>query len=139
MAFQGWLIKGNMTNTSFPMDLILADTYDVTPDQRSELKADRDNTNYLNRITSPNFKSKITFQTREMNEADMQRIRQWINSNVVNYIQNALSLTIWKPNRGVYENINMSYKTDETYRIKKIDRGENDIAYGKITWTFIQY
>lgn len=138
MAFQGYLIKGNTTNTEFPMDLILADTYDVTPDQRSELKAFRDNNNYLNRVTSPNFKSKITFQTREMNESDMQRIRNWINSNIENSIQNSLSLTIYKPNTGTYENIHMAYKTDETYRIKRI-RGLNDVDYGKITWTFIQY
>lgn len=138
MAFQGYLIKGNTTNTEFPMDLILADTYDVTPDQRSELKAFRDNDNYLNRVTSPNFKTKITFQTCEMNESDMQRIRNWLNSNIENSIQNALSLTIYKPNTSTYENIHMAYKTDETYRAKRI-RGSNDVDYGKITWTFIQY
>ena len=135
--YQGYLIRGNKTHTDFPMDLIIEDTYDVTPDQRSELKAFRDSNNYLNRVTSPNFKSKIVFQTREMNESDMERIRSWINNNLINPIQNSLDLTIYKPNQATYENIGMAYKTDETYRIHSIS--SSDIKYGKITWTFIQY
>lgn len=139
MAFDKELIIGNKTGTAFPMDLIKKDSYDITPDQRSELKAYRDNTNYLQRITSPNFKSKIKFTTIEMGERDMARIRAWVRNNLINSVQNSLSLTIYKPNTGTYENINAAYKTDETYRIKTIDQVENNVNYGEITWTFIQY
>ena len=84
MSYQGWLIKFTDTDTLFPHELIAADTYQSTPLQRTEIKAYRDNNSLLHRVTSPNYKTKLKFQTLELTLAQMQRIRNILNAAFIN-------------------------------------------------------
>ena len=75
MAFDNWLIRFVKTGELFPHELIQKDTYQSTPLQRTEIKAYRDNDNYLHRVTSPNYKTKIEFQTYKLSLAQLSEIQ----------------------------------------------------------------
>lgn len=63
--FNGWLIKfGDVT---LPNSFLLADGWESTPNQRVEIDAYRDANILLHRETSPNFKTKLKLNIREMN------------------------------------------------------------------------
>ena len=72
--FGGWLIK--FGDVVLPNSFLLADGWESTPNQRVEIDAYRDANILLHRETSPNFKTKLTLNIREMN---LEEIRAWNN------------------------------------------------------------
>ena len=52
-------------NAWLPLSFLLADGYESTPNQRTELEAYRDADIYLHRVTSPNHKTSLTPATLE--------------------------------------------------------------------------
>lgn len=152
MAFNGCLIYGKCVNAvtidgtsyaaddwiPFPHGYILADSYIVGPDKKTELKAYRDNNINLHRVTGPNDKSTVDFTTRVLFDTpDLQKIRTWLYACVYNSRENKLDLKIWKPNTGAYSEIGASYKADTDYPISTITA--SNIKYNEISWSFVQY
>ena len=80
--YKGYLLK--VKDQIFPMKYIKSETYTSTDNQRSELKAYRDTNNYLIRQTSPNFKTKIEFETPPLLQSQYEEIRQLLNQGTIN-------------------------------------------------------
>ena len=152
MAIEKYLIYGKCVNSitlngitysvgswiPFPHEYIDEGSFKVTPDQKLELKAYRDNNAYMRRTTAPYDKSRVDFSTFAMQDVpDLQKIRDWLYATVYNTRENKLDLKIWNPRKGAYQTINASYMTDIEFPIIHIKN--NNIKYDSIQWTFIQY
>ncbi|MFW5669280.1 MAG: DUF6711 family protein [Acetivibrio ethanolgignens] len=138
MNFEGWLLKfGNVT---LPNSFLLADGWESTPNQRTEINAYRDANILLHRETSPNYKTKITITLREMNLAEMSALREVIKQATVNEQERKIALTYWNDETLEYtEAITKVYMPDVTYKIHRVDEVKKDIEYDSFTMTFIQY
>lgn len=134
--FNGYLIKFPKTGALFPHELIAKNTYKSTPLQRTEIKAYRDSNNTLRRTTSPNYKTKIEFQTHNLTLSQMQKIRNVLNSAFENSQQRKLKVTYWDDELLRYRTMT-AYIPDITYNTVKITA--NDIKYSAVTFTFIEY
>lgn len=136
MAFNGYLIKFTKTGECFPHELIAKNTYKSTPLQRTEIKAYRDSANTLHRTTSPNYKTKIEFQTYELNLVEMKKIRTVLNSAFENSQQRKAKITYWDDELLQYRTMT-AYIPDITYNVISISM--TDIRYSAVTFTFIEY
>lgn len=136
MSFQNWLIRFERTTVLFPQRYIQKDTYKSTPLQRTEIKAYRDNNNLLHRVTSPNYKTKIEFQTYPLNLSELTEIQTKLNAAMENAQQRRLVLTYWDDELLSYRQATF-YMPDKTYSVSTI--GNGDIRYQPLTFTFIEY
>lgn len=136
MSFNGYLIKFVKSGQLFPHDLIAKEGYEVTPLQRTEIKAYRDSNNLLHRITSPNSKTKIVITTKRLNLQQMSRLRNALNSAMDNSQQRKLRIQYWDDELLAYRTMT-AYIPDITY-IPIIIRSD-DIIYKPIQLTFIEY
>lgn len=136
MAFNGYLIKFVKTGKLFPHELIAKDTYKSTPLQRTEITAFRDNNNLLHRETSANYKSKIEFQTLQLNVSQLKKIRDVLDLAFDNEQQRKIRVEYWDDELLMYRTMT-AYIPDITYEVKKITN--NDITYAPVTFTFIEY
>jgi hypothetical protein len=134
--FEGYLIKFIKSGEIFPTELIALESYKSTPLQRTEIKAYRDSDNYLRRITSPNFKSKLEFTTIRLNLAQMRIIRKRLNSAFQNSQQRKLKIKYWDDELLCYREMT-AYIPDITYQYKKIS--SDNIEYMPVSFTFIEY
>ncbi len=138
MKFEGWLLK--FGNVILPNTFLLADGWESTPNQRTEISAYRDANVLLHRDTSPNFKTKITITLREMNLAEMSALREVIKQATVDEQERKISLTYWNDETLEYtEATTKVYMPDVTYKIHRIDEAKKDIEYNSFTMSFIQY
>lgn len=136
MSFQNWLIRFDRTNVLFPQRYIQKGTYKSTPLQRTEIKAYRDNNNLLHRVTSPNYKTKIEFQTYPLNLSELTEIQTKLDAAMENAQQRRLVLTYWDDELLSYRQATF-YMPDKTYSVSTI--GNGDIRYQPLTFTFIEY
>ena len=134
--FAGWLIKFPKTGEYFPHGLIEKDNYKSTPLQRTDIKAYRDNSILLHRVTSPNFKSKVEFQTIPINLAQLAQIRTVLNAAMDNSKERRLQVCYWDDDLLTYRTMT-AYMTDTTYPVSTISN--NNIKYNAIKFTFIEY
>lgn len=136
MSFNGYLIKFVKSGQLFPHELIAKEGYEATPLQRTEIKAYRDSNNKLQRITSPNSKTKIVITTKSLNLEKMTRLRQVLNSAMDNSQQRKLRIQYWDDELLAYRTM-AAYMPDITYTPKVITA--DDIVYKPIQLTFIEY
>lgn len=136
MSFNGYLIKFVKSGKLFPHELIAKEGYEATPLQRTEIKAYRDSNNKLQRITSPNSKTKIVITTNSLNLEEMTRLRQVLNSAMDNSQQRKLRIQYWDDELLAYRTMT-AYMPDITYTPKAITA--DDIVYKPIQLTFIEY
>lgn len=134
--YKGYLISFPKVNKQFPHRLIAKETYQSTPLQRTEIKAYRDSNNKLHRITSPNYKSKVIFNTTTLTLTQLQEIRDIIKSAYTNTSQRKLQVTYWDDELMNYRTMT-AYIPDITYPVQTITI--NSIKYNPITLTFIEY
>lgn len=138
MKFEGWLLK--FGSVILPNSFLLADGWESTPNQRTEISAYRDANVLLHRETSPNYKTKITITLREMNLTEMSALKEVIKQATVNEQERKISLTYWNDETLEYtEAITKVYMPDVTYKIHRVDETKKDIEYDSFTMTFIQY
>lgn len=136
--FQGWLLRNADTHELFPHRFINKDSYEIIPDQRTELKAYRDNNIYLHRIVSPNHKTKIEFSTIDkLRLSQLETILQWINGATINAKERKVRFEYWNDALQQYRTMNAAYQTDTTYPISTIS--SSNIKYRSIKFTFIEY
>lgn len=135
--FKGYLIRFPKNNLKFPHNLIAKESYQATPLQRTEIKAYRDSNNLLRRVTSPNNKTKITFNTIDgLTLTQMQSIRNILNGAMSNSQQRKLNVEYWDDELLAYRTMT-AYIPDITYTPKIITA--DNIKYSAVTFTFIEY
>ena len=148
MAFAGYLLKSG--NDELPNKYIDWNSYDSSPYQREEIKAERDdNTRDLIRVTAPGTKTAIHFKTRDgMHLAEKEAFITWLSSHYVNSdagrLQRRISpLTYWNDETSAYVTSTASgnhggfYVANFKFPIKHIT--ENDIIYGSVDIDLIEY
>ena len=137
-AFRGYLLKGNVTNTQFPLKFIAWDTWETQPNQREEIKAYRDeNTRNLTRITASGMKSKFKFKTRDnLHLQDIIEIEGWFAANESNHIERKISVNYWDDEQHTYKDLTC-YRSNPKYKIKRVT--DTDIIYGQVEYIFVEY
>lgn len=134
MPFEGYLLK--FGTQILPHKYIQLSSYDTTPNQRTELSAVRDNTNYLCRVTSPNHKTTIKFSTISLSLAEKTEIQAIMLNGLVNEVERKYRITYWNDEINAYVTSDF-YMPDVNYQIKKIE-GKN-IEYNPISYELIEY
>lgn len=137
--FKGYLIRFPKTGQQFPHELMNKDSYKSTPLQRTDLKAYRDNNIDLHRVVSPNYKSKIEFQTIDsLSLAQLEQIQNCLNAAIINRKERKLVVEYWDEELMNYRTMTV-YKPDITYTVSAVHRAENDVIYKAFTIKFIEY
>lgn len=134
MAYSGYLLR--FGSVSLPNRYIAQGTYSITPNQRTELSAYRDNNNSLRRATSPNFKTKITFSTTILELNDKINLQSIIASGIINNTERKVQVTYWNDETNSYHT-SYFYIPDVTFTI--LDTLDSNIYYNPISYTFIEY
>ena len=138
--FTGELVemKKNGANTyyPFPLRLIKADSYKVTPNQRMESSANRAATGKLVRVTVEHTASKIDLETPPITNSDVAYLNDIFTLCYTDSKQRKLNLRYYDPSSD-------SYKTGEFY-IPDIDYEINRISgtviyYNPVRFAFIEY
>lgn len=138
--YLGYLLKFTKTNTVFPNKYILAESFKSTPLQRTEIKAWRDSSNYLHRITSPNHKSKLVFtvmgEDGDIKLSELREILDMLNKAYSLKSQRKLSIKYWDDELLNYRTMT-AYIPDINY--VKEQETNDDIIYQPFELTFIEY
>lgn len=136
-AWRGYLLKGTITNTQFPLSFIAWDTWETNPNQREEIKAYRDeNTRDLTRITASGMKSKFKFKTRCLHLQELIEIEGWFAANEINHVERKIQVEYWDDEQHVYKQLTC-YRSNPKYKIKRVT--DTDIVYDQIEYTFVEY
>ena len=137
--FGGWLIK--FGDVVLPNSFLLADGWESTPNQRVEIDAYRDANILLHRETSPNFKTKLTLNIREMN---LEERRAW--NNIIGLAelpqteknQRRVRCIYWNDETLEYSS-GIFYMSDTIYSIHTLSEQESDIDYNDFKVTLVEY
>lgn len=145
MAFSGYLIKATKTNAVFPHEYINAESYEVTPNQREELKAYRDeNSRDLYRVTASGKKSRIDFSLWPgLHVADLEAVSAFFYNGEAQesdpttaHAQRKIQITFWDTENQTYKT-GTFYRPNTKYPIAQITN--SDVTYGEITISLIEY
>lgn len=140
MAFGGYLISNSTGGAAnaFPMKYIAAETWEISPQQREEIKAYRDdNTRNLTRVTAAGMKTAITFQTIDgLTNSDMFRVLQWFYSNEITHKERNLVLEYWDDYGQLYKT-GTFYRANPHFTIDHIDG--TTIYYKSLTVELVEY
>ena len=142
-------------DTWLPNEYLLADGYESTPNQRTELDAFRDanvllhrvtSSNYkalqshrqilLHRITSSNHKTNLSFTLCPLTLTDKQYVQSIINGGMENSTERKVLVTYWNDETNSYETGHF-YIHDVTYQIMGYYGGER--WYKSVTYELTEY
>lgn len=113
--------------------------YSSTPNQRIEKKAWRDNTEYLQRVTSPNFKTTLELEIRSLSQREKDLFESIKDAGLLDRDQRKFSVTYWNLETGQYASGEF-YVPDTKYRIGHIaDESRGEMYYDAFTLEMIQY
>ena len=135
-SFDGWLLKYG--SKIVPNKYLAYDDYAATPNQRTEIEAYRDLNNLLHRDTSPNFKTKIDFNTRPLYLAEKMELQSVFASGLVNRAQRKYKVTYWDDEQNTYKT-GVFYMPDVDYKIINVDEETKNILYNKMRFALIEY
>ena len=110
-------------NTWFPNELLLADGWQPTPNQRTELDAYRDASIYLHRTTSQNYKTTILLNLCPMTQTEKERVQGIINSAMINTVERKVQISYWNDETNEYSNGEF-YISDITFQTLGFFGGE---------------
>lgn len=130
-GFEGWLLKVN--GVIFPMDLIHADTYKITPDQETDIDDYTDNDGVFHRNILPAKATKIEFDIKPIRLADMERVK-----NIIPEEDADLRIEYWNPKRFRYQS-GKAYVPDIQYNPYMVYKELKDILYLPTRIAFIEY
>lgn len=139
MNFQGWLLK--IGDVQIPNSFIVADGWDSTPNQRTEIDAYRDANVLLHRETSSNYKTYLSLNIRSLNLEEMEALHNVIGLAQLPEMyrnQRRLALTYWNDETLQYAS-GIFYMPDIKYSINRVDEETKDIFYNEFTMEFIEY
>lgn len=113
--------------------------YASTPNQRIEKKAWRDNTEYLQRVTSPNYKTTLNLDIRSLSQGEKDLFESIKSNGLLNADQRKYSVKYWNLETGVYAEGEF-YIPDIEYAIKHIANNDTgEMYYEEFTLELIQY
>lgn len=135
-SFEGWLLK--FGSKIVPNKYLAYDDYTATPNQRTEVEAYRDLNNLLHRDTSPNFKTKIDFNTRPLYLAEKMELQSVFASGLVNRTQRKYKVTYWDDEQNTYKT-SVFYMPDVDYKIINVDEETKNILYNKMRFALTEY
>lgn len=135
-SFKGWLLK--FGSKIVPNKYLAYDDYTATPNQRTEIEAYRDLNNLLHRDTSPNFKTKIDFNTRPLYLSEKIDLQSTFASGLVNRAQRKYNVTYWDDEQNIYKT-GVFYMPDVDYKIINVDEETKNILYNKMRFALIEY
>ena len=135
-SFQGYFLK--FGGSILPNKFLAYDDYSATPNQRTEIEAYRDLNNLLHRDTSPNFKTKIDFNTRPLYLAEKIDLQSTFASGLVNRAQRKYNVTYWDDEQNTYRTA-VFYMPDVDYKIINVDEETKNILYNKMRFALIEY
>ena len=133
-AFRGYYIS--IAGTQLPGKFILEGSYKTTDNQRTELKAYRDNSNLLHRQTSPNYKTAMEFSTPVLTLTELEQLKNILNSGIINARERKIRVKYWNSEDLCYRTMT-AYMPDVQHTIKNTLNGEP--LYESVTYQFIQY
>lgn len=136
--FQGWLLKVGSDMTLVPTDMIKAETYKVSPNQRMEETAERDSTGVLWRETVPNMPPKIEFNTPAAYDTDVNALNAIFRAAYSNEQERKLTVAFYDPEENVYKSWEC-YMPNIDFPIRTIDIDAKTIFYDEIRYAFIGY
>lgn len=136
--FDGWLIK--FGEQIMPNEFLLAEGWEATPNQRTELDAYRDGNNLLHRETSENYKTKIVMSVSDLDLAEKIRFQEIINSGMIDAKERKVNVTYWNDETNQYVTSPTGfYIPDIKWVIENLDEEKKNIHYKKFTITLIEY
>lgn len=113
--------------------------YVSTPNQRIEKKAWRDNTEYLQRVTSPNYKTTLNLEIRPLSQAEKDLFESIKANGLLDITQRKYSVEYWNLETGLYTSAEF-YIPDTEYAINHIaDNNTGEMYYEAFTLEMIQY
>ncbi len=135
MSFGSYLVK--LGSYIVPYDLILLESYKVTPDQRQDVDSYRDLNQDLHRNVSSHYKSIVQFKTRPNLREDVFRsLLSSVHDNFKSTKERKIKISFWNPDKG-------SYGSGDFYWVQPnitILRVENDMpVYDSLEFKFIEY
>lgn len=140
--FAGYLIgqSKNGVLSKLPLEYIELGSYDSTPNQREEIKAERDdNTRDLIRVTAGGRKSAIHFKTRPNLTLDEKiAFTTWFTSRESNTDERKINLTFWNDEENAYKTGDF-YRPNMKFPILRIEESTNNIIYDSLEIDLIEY
>ena len=121
MSYNGYLLK--FGNEIFPNKYLLADGYQSTPNQRTELEAYRDADILLHRATSPNLKTKLIFSVCPMPLPDKENLQIIINNSMISTVERKCRVEYFNAETNSYAT-GIFYISDVTYQTMGFFGGE---------------
>ena len=113
--------------------------YESTPNQRIEKKAWRDNTEHLQRVTSPNFKTTFILDIRPLSQSEKDLFESIKATGLIDADQRKYAAEYWNLETGIYCEGEF-YIPDTKYAIKHIaDNNTGEMYYEAFSLEFIQY
>ena len=136
--FLGYLLK--FGTKQLPNKYIAMEGYTETPNQRIELEAKRDDyTQELIRTTSPYFKSKAEFNTKDGLEVDdIQEIYTIMADGLVDATQRKYSVTYWNSETLSYDT-GYIYMPDTVFQYSHVDETNKKLYYKSARFAIIEY
>ena len=140
MAFNGKLLELKVGNNyvEFPTDLINAESYKVTPDQRLEASANRAASGKLIRSTLSHTASKIELNTIVLTNSQLATIENLLSSAYTDSLQRKLTIRYYVPQSDSYKT-GIVYVPDVDYDILRIEKDKNIVWYNSVRYAFIEY
>ena len=135
--FQGYLLK--FGSVKLPNKYLKYDSYSVTPNQRTEIEAYRDDyTQELHRITAEGVKTKIEAEVVPMYLEDKIEFMNVLKSGLEDALQRKYNVTYWNDEENSYKTGSF-YIPDTQFSIHRIDIIRNSILYNSFKLTLIEY
>jgi len=134
MAYSGYLLK--IGSSEIPFKYIMFDSYNITPNTRTDQDPIRNANNNLIRNVLTHTLTSITFNTRPMGLADMQAFMLLIKSNLTNDLEKKCSLTYYDMENDTY-NTDYFYIPDIKWSIQRADA--DSVWYNSTEISFIEY
>ena len=139
MAFSGYLIKlKGGTAENLPFRYMATESYNVTPNQRMEAKANRATSGKLVRQTVAHTATKIEFETPPCTNIEAAALNTLLRNHFTSTLERKIVLEYYDPETDTYKE-GTFYMPDAQYKISRIDTTLNMIHYDKIRFAFIEY
>lgn len=133
--YNGYLIK--FGDYALPNSFI--NEYPSTPNQQIKKKAWRDNNEYLNRVTSTNFKSTLKPKIRSMSQDEFDLFISIMAHGLLNAVERKYQIEYWNTETMTYTTGEF-YVPDLEFVIKHIaDNETGEMYYEEFTLEMIQY
>ena len=136
--FEGYLIK--IGEYEFPMEYLAEETYNVSPHQRQELEAERDNLGELYRVVAENRPTSVEFSTISgLTNKEVRAIFERIHYNYVTEEERKVPVTYYDPETDEYCGPEMMYIPNPKFPIDHVNIKEKTVTYNSISLQLVGY